>query len=112
VIGAAVAAAVQTFLPQPALESVAATPLLDALLLMGLAVLLSLCSESDAFIAASFTSFGPSAQLAFLVFGPMVDLKLAALYAGTFQRVAAVSIIVVCAAVTVVGVTWLGVVTG
>ena len=48
--------------------------------MMGLAAALSLCSESDTFVAASFVQFGPSAMLGFLVFGPMVDLKLAALY--------------------------------
>ena len=61
-------------------------PILSLVAMMVLAVLLSLCSESDAFVAASFVQFGPSAQLAFLVFGPMVDLKLGALYAGTFRK--------------------------
>jgi uncharacterized membrane protein YraQ (UPF0718 family) len=112
VLGATVAAVVQTFLPQAALARIAATPVLDVLILMALAALLSLCSESDAFIAASFTRFGPSAQLAFLVFGPMVDLKLGALYAGTFRRVAVLTIVVIAAVVTLVGAIWLGVLTG
>jgi len=47
---------------------------------------LSLCSEADAFIAASFGSFTPGAQLAFLVFGPIADLKLSVLYGATFRR--------------------------
>jgi uncharacterized membrane protein YraQ (UPF0718 family) len=46
---------------------------------------LSLCSEADAFIAASFTSFTPGSQLAFLVFGPILDMKLTALYGATFR---------------------------
>jgi uncharacterized protein len=54
--------------------------------MMALAFVLSLCSESDAFIAASFVQFGAAAQLAFLVAGPMVDFKLSALYMGTFRR--------------------------
>lgn len=111
-LGAAVAAAVQTFLPQRALTGIAATPIVDALLLMLLAGVLSLCSESDAFIAASFARFGPSAQLAFLVFGPMVDLKLGALYAATFRRRVVVTIVVVVAVVTLIGATWIGVLTG
>jgi uncharacterized protein len=111
-LGAAVAAAVQTFLPQQALAGIAATPIVDAILLMVLAAVLSLCSESDAFIAASFARFGPSAQLAFLVFGPMVDLKLGALYAATFRRRAAVTIVAVAAVVTLIGATWIGVLTG
>ena len=109
VLGAMAAAAVQTFLPQSALARVAATPALDVAILMGVAVLLSLCSESDAFVAASFARFGPSAQLAFLVFGPMVDLKLTALYAGAFRRVVVATIVAVAAVVTFVGAMWLGV---
>jgi uncharacterized protein len=53
---------------------------------MSLAVLLSLCSEADAFVAVSFSSFGAGAQLAFLALGPVFDLKLAALYAASFSR--------------------------
>lgn len=111
-LGAAVAAAVQTFLPQRALAGIATTPIVDALLMMLLAGVLSLCSESDAFIAASFARFGPSAQLAFLVFGPMVDLKLGALYAATFRRRVVVTIVAVVAVVTLIGATWIGVLTG
>jgi uncharacterized membrane protein YraQ (UPF0718 family) len=49
-------------------------------------VLLSICSEADAFVAASLTQFSLTARLAFLVVGPMVDLKLFAMQAGTFGR--------------------------
>jgi hypothetical protein len=49
-----------------------------------LAIILSICSEADAFVAASLTDFSPTAQLAFMVVGPMVDLKLIALQAGVF----------------------------
>lgn len=112
-LGATVAAVVQTFLPQTVLAGVAGTPVLDVLTLMALAALLSLCSESDAFIAASFRQFfGPSAQLAFLVFGPMVDLKLVAIYSGTFKRVVVVTIVVGAAAATLVATMWLRVVVG
>ena len=51
-----------------------------------LAVLLSICSEADAFVAASLTQFSLTARLAFLVVGPMIDLKLFAMQAGTFGR--------------------------
>ncbi|MCB0961599.1 MAG: hypothetical protein KDB04_19000, partial [Acidimicrobiales bacterium] len=43
-------------------------------------------SEADAFVATSFTSFTPTARLAFMVVGPAVDLKLIALQVGTFGR--------------------------
>lgn len=54
--------------------------------LMGaLAFVMSMCSEADAFVAASF-HVPPSAQLAFLVVGPMIDLKLMALHAAIFGK--------------------------
>jgi hypothetical protein len=106
VLGAGLAAAVQTFVPQTFIGSVAGTPVLDLVVMMGLAALLSLCSESDAFVAASFVQFGPAAQLSFLVFGPLVDLKLGALYAGTFSRGFVRTVVVVVASVTLVGTLW------
>ena len=52
----------------------------------GTYLLLAVCSEADAFVAASLSGFSPLARLTFLVVGPMVDLKLIALQAGTFGR--------------------------
>jgi uncharacterized membrane protein YraQ (UPF0718 family) len=54
-------------------------------LMMLLAVLLCLCSEADAFVAASFVTLRPSAKLAFLVLGPMLDLKLYLMYTRVFR---------------------------
>ena len=51
-----------------------------------LAVVLAICSEADAFVAASLTAFPMTARLAFMVVGPAVDVKLFALQAGTFGR--------------------------
>jgi uncharacterized membrane protein YraQ (UPF0718 family) len=75
---------------------------------MGLAYLLSLCSEADAFVAVSFTSFTLTSQLAFLAFGPMLDAKLTFLYGASFRenfllRVAVVVVPVVLAASLLVG---------
>jgi uncharacterized membrane protein YraQ (UPF0718 family) len=56
------------------------------LVLAVLAVLLAVCSEADAFVAASMTAFPMTARLAFLVVGPAVDVKLIALQSGTFGR--------------------------
>jgi uncharacterized membrane protein YraQ (UPF0718 family) len=47
---------------------------------------MAICSEADAFVAASLTQFSLTARLAFMVVGPMVDVKLIALQAGTFGR--------------------------
>jgi len=54
--------------------------------LMGLAYLLALCSTSDAFIAAPMAAFSLKAKLAFLVFGPMFDVKLTFMYLAVFRR--------------------------
>jgi len=63
--------------------------------MMILAVLLSVCSEADAFVAASFLSFPPASQLAFIVIGPMVDLKLILMYGVVFHRKVALLLVVV-----------------
>ena len=112
VMGAAIAAAVQTFVPQSVIGRVAGTLVLDLVAMMALAFLLSLCSESDAFVAASFVQFGPAAQLAFLVFGPMVDLKLGALYVGTYSRGFFRTVVIAVGAVTLTGTLWIKVVSG
>ncbi len=84
VIGAAAAATMQTLLPRRLVDSIAHSGLLSVLGLAVLAVVLALCSEADAFVAAGLKQFSLTARLAFLVVGPMVDLKLFALQAGTF----------------------------
>ncbi len=54
--------------------------------MMGLAYILSLCSEADAFIASSFQStFSTASLVAFLVYGPMVDIKNMFMMLATFK---------------------------
>jgi uncharacterized protein len=103
VLGAAVAALLQTVVPQDALSSVAGATVLGALALMALAVALSLCSEADAFVAVSFTAFPLGSQLAFLVVGPVVDAKLAVLYGATFRRRFALQVLAIAVPVALVG---------
>ncbi|EXG79066.1 permease [Cryptosporangium arvum] len=86
VIGAAAAATMNVVIPPDWISTVAGIPVLSILVLAALAVVLSICSEADAFVAASLTGFPVSAQLAFMVVGPVVDLKLIALQTGTFGR--------------------------
>jgi uncharacterized membrane protein YraQ (UPF0718 family) len=52
---------------------------------MALAFVLSLCSTTDAFVIAQDTIFPASAKLAFLVFGPMLDMKLLFLYSSVLK---------------------------
>ena len=84
VIGAAVAATLNAFVPRPWLDQVAGNLFVSVALLGLLAVVVAICSEADAFVAASLTQFSMTARLAFMVVGPVVDVKLIALQSGTF----------------------------
>jgi uncharacterized membrane protein YraQ (UPF0718 family) len=86
VVGGATAATLQTVVSRSILKTLGNTGPLAIVILGLLAVVLSICSEADAFVAAGLTQFSLTARLAFLVVGPMVDLKLIALQMGTFGR--------------------------
>ncbi len=86
VVGAMAAATINVIVPEAWLQTLAAQPVLAVIALAVLAVLLSICSEADAFVAASLSQFSLTARLAFLVVGPMVDLKLISMQAGVFGR--------------------------
>ncbi|MFF3447925.1 permease [Streptomyces sp. NPDC002667] len=86
VLGAMAAATLKAVVPASWLHAAAGNPVVSVLALAILAVLLSICSEADAFVVASLTQFSLTARLAFLVVGPMIDLKLFAMQVGTFGR--------------------------
>jgi uncharacterized protein len=86
VAGAALVAALQTLVPASVFEHVGGSGPVAVLTMAALAVVLSVCSEADAFVAAGLTQFSLTARLVFLVVGPMVDLKLISLQAGSFGR--------------------------
>ncbi|MFF4579990.1 permease [Streptomyces sp. NPDC001373] len=90
VVGAMAAATFNVLVSPSVLEAFSGSPWLGVLVAAALAVLLSVCSEADAFVASSFTGFSPTARLAFMVVGPMVDMKLIALQSGAFGRAFAV----------------------
>ena len=90
IVGAATAATLQTVVPRSILDAVAGAGPVAVLALAALAVAMAICSEADAFVAASLTAFSPTARLTFMVVGPMVDVKLIALQAGTFGRAFAI----------------------
>lgn len=76
IIGAFLAAFVQTYISTKTLVAIGEGEPSSILVMMGLAFILSLCSEADAFIGASFSAiFSTPSILAFLIFGPMIDLK-------------------------------------
>ena len=95
VFGALVAATFKTFTPPEVLNVFTGTTWIAIIGLMLLAVLLSICSEADAFVAASFASFPTMAKVAFLALGPMVDLKLIPMFFSVFNRRIAIALIVV-----------------
>ena len=103
VLGSAIAAAMQTLVPQSVFTGVLTTPLIGALLMIVLAFFLSLCSEADAFVAVSFIQFPLGPQLAFLVAGPVLDTKLVLLYGSAFGRWFVVKLALVVVPVVVAG---------
>lgn len=84
VLGALVAASINVFVPLRWVEAVADQPVLAVVALTLFAFVIALCSEADAFVAASLTAFSDTAKLVFLVVGPAMDIKLAAMEAGQF----------------------------
>jgi uncharacterized protein len=85
-VGAMAAATINVVVPQKWLQMLGHNPVLGVLALAVLAVVLSICSEADAFVAASLRDFSLTARLVFLVVGPMIDLKLFAMQTGVFGR--------------------------
>ena len=84
--GAAAAATFKTIVPAHVMEGIGASLLFSVLLMAGLAFILALCSEADAFVAASFSTIPMVGKLVFLTVGPAVDVKLFAMQAGIFGR--------------------------
>jgi uncharacterized protein len=107
IVGALLAATMQTFIPQSTLLAIGGGEVLSVIVLMLLAVVLSVCSTVDAFLALALsTAFGPGALLAFLVFGPMIDIKSTLMFLTTLSpRAVALIIALVTPLVIVAGVS-------
>ena len=86
VLGAVASAVLTSVVPDAWARSLAGHLVAAVLVMAVLAVVLALCSEADAFVAASLSALPLLPRLVFLVVGPAVDLKLIALQAGTFGR--------------------------
>lgn len=94
-LGAFLTALIQTFVSRGELLELSGGVFGAHLLMMGFAYLISLCSTSDAFIAASFTGLFPKgALLAFLVYGPMIDFKNTLMLLSVFKSRFVVRLIV------------------
>lgn len=106
VAGSLLATALQTFVPQQALLGIGSGMILSVVALQALAFVLSVCSTVDAFLALNFVNtFTSGSIIAFLVFGPMIDIKSTLMLLGVFKRRVVVYLILLTAAMAfVVGV--------
>jgi uncharacterized protein len=76
VIGSAIAALIQVFIPREVILNLGGGEITSILTMMLLAAVVSICSTVDSFFALSFAStFTSGSLLAFLIFGPTIDLK-------------------------------------
>jgi len=110
VIGAFIAALLQTLVPRQIFAAALSPPALSILLMMIMALVLNLCSEADAFVAASFrSSLVPlSAQLAFMLLGPMLDIKLILMYLKVFRIRAIAALTVFTFLAVFMSMLWVG----
>ncbi|MBG6060044.1 uncharacterized membrane protein YraQ (UPF0718 family) [Cryobacterium sp. MP_M5] len=102
-VGAGLAGLIQVAVSRDLLVALGGNPVWSVLALMILAFVVAICSNVDAFFILSFGStFMPGAIVAFLVFGPMIDIKMLALLRTTFTTKTLVQLTVIvglCSAV-------------
>ncbi|WP_280826016.1 permease [Mycobacterium sp. OTB74] len=113
VVGAGAAAVLRSVVPQWVFAHVAGNLVVGIVVMALLAVVLALCSEADAFVAASLTMIPLLPRLVFLVVGPAVDVKLFAMQTGVFGRAFALrfapaTLVVATVCATAVGLVVLG----
>ncbi len=113
VLGAAAAAAMHVLVPPAVFTHLAGNLVLGVITMALLAVVLALCSEADAFVAASLTMLPLVPRLVFMVVGPAVDVKLYAMQTGMFGRAfaarfAPATFVVATLVATLVGLVLLG----
>lgn len=84
-IGAAIAGTIQVAISRDVLLTLGSNPVWSVLALMLLAFVIAICSNVDAFFALSLGStFLPGSIVAFLVVGPMIDVKMIAMLRTTY----------------------------
>ncbi|MEV8249772.1 permease [Microbacterium sp. NPDC076768] len=94
VIGSAIAGVVQVLIPREMLLAIGSNPVLSIVAMMVLAMTVAICSNVDAFLALSFAStFSSGALIAFLLVGPLVDIKMLAMMRTTFTTRTLVGIV-------------------
>jgi hypothetical protein len=100
-IGALLAGLVQVLVPRAVLVNLGSNPLWSILAMMVLAFVISVCSNVDAFFILPFAStFMPGSIVTFLVFGPIIDIKMLAMMRTTFTTRTLVQLSIVVALVS------------
>jgi len=85
-LGAVIAGLTQVFVPRDVLTSLGGHPVFSILAMIALAFVISICSNVDAFFALAYSNtFTVGSLAAFLVFGPMIDIKMLALMRTTYK---------------------------
>jgi uncharacterized membrane protein YraQ (UPF0718 family) len=112
ILGCLAAGLIKTFLPSTILTVFESNLFLAVAGMMLLAIIVSVCSEADSFVAASFWSFPKAAQLSFITIGPMVDLKLIMMYTGVFRRRVVFVLVILPTLVVFIVSTLLGTIAG
>jgi hypothetical protein len=101
VLGSAIAATIQVAVPREIILSLGQGPVMSILAMMLLATIVSICSTVDSFFALAFAStFTSGSLLAFLVLGPMIDLKAIGLMLSVFKTRAIVYLFALAAQLT------------
>ncbi|MDY6784988.1 MAG: permease [Cyanobacteriota bacterium] len=86
ILGSAIASAIQVLAPREWVLSLGQGPITSILAMMLLAALVSICSTVDAFFVLAFAStFTTGSLLAFMVFGPTIDIKAIGLMLSIFR---------------------------
>lgn len=108
IIGSLLAATMQTLVSQEVLVALGRGPVISVLVMQALAFLLSVCSTVDAFLALAFVgTFTTGSILAFLTFGPMVDIKSTLMFLCVFQPKTVLYLILLPLLMTLLAGVWL-----
>ncbi len=100
-LGVILSSMIQVLVPAQSLQSIGHSMVLSVVAMIAAAYILSVCSEADAFIARAFmTQFSTGALVAFLIFGPMIDMKNTLMLSTAFRGRFIVALIVTIAAVS------------
>lgn len=98
VLGALLAAAIRIFLPNEVIVAIGTNPVLSVVAMILFAFIIAICSSIDAFFALSFVGqFTWGAIASFLIFGPMIDIKVLTLLQSTFRKQALTLLVAIVA---------------